>query len=126
MTNYLAGIAVGIIVLQTMVFAPTIFTTIESQSAGKLLRALFPKFFVLLSLLGVGMLAALIAAGDGAVMRFVLASVTLVVPVVCLLLIPATNRATDRGDARSFKILHTASVVLTVLVLVANLWMPLA
>ena len=126
MTNYLAGIAVGIIVLQTMVFAPTIFTTIEPQPAGKLLRALFPKFFMLLSLLGVGMLAALIAGEDEAVMRFLLASVTVVVPVVCLLLIPATNRATDRGDARSFKILHTASVVLTVLVLVANLWMPLA
>ena len=126
MTNYLAGIAVGIIVLQTMVFAPTIFTTIEPQPAGKLLRALFPKFFMLLSLLGVGMLAALIAGGDEAVMRFVLASVTVVAPVVCLLLIPATNRATDRGDVRSFKILHTASVVLTVLVLVANLWMPLA
>ena len=109
-----------------MVFAPTIFTTIEPQSAGKLLRALFPKFFMLLSLLGVGMLAALIAGEDEAVMRFLLASVTVVVPVVCLLLIPATNRATDRGDARSFKILHTASVVLTVLVLVANLWMPLA
>ena len=43
-----------------MVFAPTIFTTIEPQSAGKLLRALFPKFSVLLSLLGVGMLTVLV------------------------------------------------------------------
>ena len=38
MTNYFAGIAVGVIILQTMIFAPTIFKTLEMEPAGKLLR----------------------------------------------------------------------------------------
>ena len=60
MQDFLAGITVGAIILQTAIFAPTIFTTIEAQPAGKLLRALFPKFFKLILVLGVAAVACLL------------------------------------------------------------------
>ena len=53
MQDFFAGLTVGIIVLQTMVLAPTLFRTLELEHAGKLLRVMFPKFFLILAALGV-------------------------------------------------------------------------
>ncbi len=125
MQNFFAGLTVGIIVLQTMVLAPTLFRTIELEHAGKLLRALFPKFFLILAALGVVTLACSFASESGSIAQVVLAAVTILLPLVCWLMVPATNRATDAGDERTFKRLHTLSVLLTVLVLLSNIAIPL-
>jgi len=124
MQNLLAGVVVGVIILQTMVFAPTIFTTLEAAPAGKLLRALFPKFFRLLIVLGAANLVALWFTDGASPLQYVMAGTTVVLPLTCALLVPATNRATDEGAKRRFKILHFISVALTVLVLGANIAIP--
>lgn len=125
MQDFFAGLTVGIIVLQTMVLAPTLFRTIELEHAGKLLRAMFPKFFLILAALGVVTLACSFASGSGSIAQVVLGAVTILLPLVCWLLVPATNRATDTGDEGTFKRLHTISVLLTVLVLLSNIAIPL-
>ena len=124
MTNYFAGIAVGVIILQTMIFAPTIFKTLEMEPAGKLLRALFPKFFRLLALLGLITLVSLALEEDTCWVRYLLGALTLAGPIICALLVPATNRATDAGDKTRFKVLHTVSVALTVIVLLSDIALP--
>ena len=124
MTNYFAGIAVGVIILQTMIFAPTIFKTLEMEPAGKLLRALFPKFFRLLALLGLITLVSLALEEDTCWVRYLLGALTLACPIICALLVPATNRATDAGDKTRFKVLHTVSVALTVIVLLSDIALP--
>ena len=124
MTNYFAGIAVGIIILQTMVFAPTIFKTLEMEPAGKLLRALFPKFFRLLTVLGILTMVSLFMAEDTCWVGYLLGSLTVACPILCALLVPATNRATDAGDKGRFKFLHTVSVVLTLVVLLSDIALP--
>ena len=124
MQVYFAGITVGVIVLQTMIFAPTIFTTIEAAPAGKLLRALFPKFFKLLCVLGVASLISSLTGEDPGIVRPVIAVATIVFPIVCIVIIPSTNRATDRGDKATFKKLHTLSVVLTLILLLGNIAVP--
>ena len=124
MPNFFAGLVVGIILLQTAIFAPTIFTTIEAAPAGKLLRALFPKFFRLLIVLGVITLIALAVSGGGSPLQYIVAGLTVALPAVCAVLVPVTNRATDQGDKETFKRLHTLSVVLTMLVLLGNIALP--
>ena len=124
MTNYFAGIAVGVIILQTMIFAPTIFKTLEMEHAGKLLRALFPKFFRLLAVLGVVTLVSLALSEDTCWLGYLLGSLTVACPIICALLVPATNRATDSGEKGRFKFLHTVSVVLTVIVLLSDIALP--
>jgi hypothetical protein len=124
MTNYFAGIAVGIIILQTMVFAPTIFKTLEMEPAGKLLRALFPKFFRLLTVLGIITLVSLLLKEDTCWVAYLLGGLTVACPVICALLVPATNRATDAGEKRRFKFLHTVSVALTLVVLLSDIVLP--
>ena len=125
MTNYFAGIAVGVIILQTMSFAPTIFKTLEMEPAGKLLRALFPKFFKLLALLGLIIMVSLVLDEDTCWVGYLLGGLTVACPIICALLVPATNRATDAGDKGRFKFLHTVSVVLTVIVLLSDIALPL-
>ena len=125
MQDFFAGLAVGVIILQTAIFAPTIFTTIEMAPAGKLLRALFPKFFRLLVVIGIATIISLIFSAHSSVAQFILAGLTIIFPLVCAALVPITNKATDAGDKATFKRLHTISVVLTMIVLLANIALPL-
>ena len=124
MLQLFAGIAVGIILFHTGANAPTIFKTLEAEPAGKLLRGLFPKFFKWLATLGVLIVATLVADGSSDVRLYTLAAITVSLPLFCLALIPATNRAKDEGDTGQFKRLHTVSVVLTLIVLGSHLAMP--
>ena len=121
MQDFIAGMVVGVILLQTIVFAPTIFTTLDFASAGKVLRALFPKFFRMLSLFGVLTIISLSLDEGASLPRYIIATLTIIFPLTCALLIPMTNSATDRGDQKKFKQLHKISVILTMLVLIANL-----
>tara|TARA_B100001059_G_C17827911_1_gene582664 strand:+ start:3046 stop:3426 length:381 start_codon:yes stop_codon:yes gene_type:complete len=124
MHDFLSGLAAGIILLQTAVFAPTIFTTIDMEPAGKLLRALFPKFFKLLIAIGVLMFITLIVSYQGTTIQFTIAGLTILFPLICASLVPMTNRATDSGDKARFKLLHSISVILTIIVFIANIAMP--
>ena len=45
LNSLLSGIIVGMIILQSTIIAPTIFTTLEQNNAGKLIRNIFPKLF---------------------------------------------------------------------------------
>ena len=125
MPGFLAGITVGLIIMQTMVLAPTLFRTLEMGPAGTLLRALFPKFFLLLAALGLITLVTSFGARNGSIAQAILAAITIALPLTCWALVPATNRATDRGDTARFKKLHLLSVLLTVVVLLANIAIPL-
>ena len=121
---YFSGIIVGIILLQTAVFAPTLFRTLDADSAGRLVRALFPKFFLILAILGGLQLLSLGLSGSGSSLAFAGAAISTLCPIICRAMIPATNKARDEKQHARFKTLHRMSVILTVLVLITNLVMP--
>ena len=50
-----------------------------------------------------------------------LSLINFLLPLICYLIIPATNNATDNKDEKKFKILHTVSVLLTLIILLSNL-----
>ena len=79
---------------------------------------------VMLAALGVATTVALVVGGDAGAMHLTASSLTVALPLLCLALIPATNRAKDEGDSATFKRLHTVSVLLTLIVLAANLTLP--
>lgn len=124
MQVYISGIIVGIILLQTAVFAPTIFKSLDISTAGPLLRSLFPKFFAFLAGLGALQLVVLGIGASSSIAAWSVSGVSFVCPVVCRLLIPATNQARDDGNDEKFKSLHRWSVILTMAVLIGNLAMP--
>ncbi|DAC68204.1 MAG TPA: DUF4149 domain-containing protein [Candidatus Poseidoniales archaeon] len=124
MDLYFPGMIVGIIVLQTAIVAPTLFKNLDIKDFGKVIRALWPKFFVFLSVLGAATLVALFLEDAASTARYVIAGMTTLFAVVCYAIIPATNRATDEGNQKLFNILHKTSVYLTVIMLLMNIAYP--
>ena len=106
MDLYFPGMIVGIIVLQTAIVAPTLFKNLDIKDFGKVIRALWPKFFVFLSVLGAATLVALFLEDAASTARYVIAGMTTLFAVVCYAIIPATNRATDEGNQKLFNILN--------------------
>lgn len=115
-----SGIISGFILFQSAINAPLIFKTLDIEHARPLLRSIFPILFKVVAALGAVMLALSLVDGAGIVVLAV-SLLTVIISTTCALLVPATNRAADVGDERRFHRLHQVSVLLTVLVLVANL-----
>ena len=124
MDLYFPGMIVGIIVLQTAIVAPTLFKILDIKDFGKVIRALWPKFFLFLSVLGAATLVALFLEDAASTPRYIIAGMTTLFAVVCYAIIPATNRATDEGNQKLFNILHKTSVYLTVIMLLINIAYP--
>jgi len=119
---FLSGLIVGIIVFQSSILAPILFQTLELEEAGKLLRAVFPKFFILLTLIGIASFITLLTNEmEPSFLHYTIVTVSIVFPIICKMIIPATNKARDDGDDKKFQKLHKISVILTVVVLFANI-----
>ena len=118
---FISGISAGIILFQSFIVASSIFKVLPEDNAGILLRNLFPKFFLFLAAL------ALAALAIGLVYRLeffplvFMQFVNFIFFVICYSLIPATNKARDEDNKKTFGMLHTVSVLLTLLALIINL-----
>ncbi len=116
---FLSGISLGIIVFQSAVVAPLVFTQFKNGASGRFLRALFPRFFLILA--GLSLATALNSYFGDFSRGAALGCVALVLALVAYVLIPGTNRARDEGRTAAFKRLHLASVLLTLGIGVSNL-----
>ena len=115
----LPGLIIGVIVYQTMFVAPTVFQTIDSKNTSKFLRKIFPKFFILIFILSA--LAIIEAYYNSRGNTFyVVYMITSLFSILAFSLIPMTNKATDDNDKKKFKILHSLSVLLTIIILIIN------
>ena len=121
MHYYFPGMIVGFILLQTAIVAPTLFKKLDIKDFAVVIRALWPKFFMWLTVFGVASVVDLYFHDDPSLIHYGIAGSTAVFALICYLIIPATNRATDEGNERLFKILHKVSVYLTVIILLANI-----
>ena len=121
MSIYFSGFSVGLILLQTAIVAPSLAKTLSREAFGVSIRVIWPKFFLLLAGSGLGSFTALLLAESPSSLLLGVAGATVLLPLLCYVLIPATNRATDTGNAALFKKLHLLSVLFTVVVLLANM-----
>ena len=113
-----SGIVVGIIIMQTAITAPLIFKTLTEEQAGPFLRSIFPRFFAAIALLS--FIAAIIAFQAGIDDTPYMMGSSFILAIVAHRIL-ATNKARDEGNDNQFKLLHTVSVVLTLLILFLNL-----
>tara|TARA_B100000614_G_scaffold183145_1_gene163765 strand:- start:2197 stop:2574 length:378 start_codon:yes stop_codon:yes gene_type:complete len=120
MHNYIPGTVSGIILFQTAIIAPVLFKNLDIKEFGKVIRLIWPKFFAIIAALGAGSIA-LTYAENGSNIQMGIAVFTCVVSAICYAIIPATNRASDTGDQKTFDLLHKVSVYSTVLMLIGNI-----
>jgi len=98
-------------------FAAFLFRYLSADEAGRLLRAAFPHFY--LGTIALALIAgALFLPVDGRSSALLAGAAAITIPVRQLLM-PAINRATDRGDKAAFQRLHGLSVAIGLLQLVA-------
>ena len=121
---FLSGIAVGVILFQSALIAPTVLKTLDAKATSSFLRAIWPKFFVVLSGIG-GAAAIAFWKDDIEVVKQILAVLLVALPVFAYAIIPATNRAADREDHARFKVLHRLSVLTTLALLADYFWLAL-
>lgn len=98
-------------VLYAFGFAAFVFTALPAETAGPLIRRAFPHFY--LFVLTTSALAAALSLQSDPVSSAILAAIALTTLLARQLLMPAINAATDSGNTRRFKILHTLSVLIT-------------
>ena len=129
---WLLGGLVGGMLFFALAVAPTVFRALPGDAAGKLLRALFPRYY--LWGLVVAVLATLLAlfAEAGAVVIVICALVTVLFVFTRQQLLPAISRARDArgGDPqaeRRFRRLHGSSMLINLaqmlLLLAATGWL---
>ena len=115
----ISGMIVGTIIFQTAIVAPSVFTSLSGADSSTFLRKVFPRFFILLAVLGGTANVAAIIVGQSALIA--ISGATVALAAIAYVLIPATNHSRDEGREKTFKRLHLASVVLTLGILAANL-----
>ena len=120
----LSGMVVGLIFFQTALSAPIVFKYLSKDQSSIYIRKIFPKLFIVISIIG-GLCIAINLLGDMLIRKALIAAVTtFILPIICYLIIPATNKATDIGNNVKFKQLHTLSVLLIVVVFFTNIFWP--
>ena len=111
-----SGATVGLILFQTIVIAPTFFKTLEIENSRKLLRIIFPKFFIFIVLINLTSIFISVIGGINYKTISTLAAITLIAT-LCYFLIPATNKSSDDNNKKKFKLLHSLSVISTLVIL---------
>ena len=124
MYNFFPGLIVGAIIIQVAIVAPSMFRTLNLNDFGKAIRVIWPKFFAMIAFFGVLSLITVYLEGDLSVYHLAIAIISVILASICYAIIPATNRATDTGDHKTFKILHRISVSFTVILLILNIAFP--
>ena len=115
----LSGVISGMILFQTAIVAPVVFTTLDAENASEFLRKIFPRFFMVIFILGIS--ALIVSSVFLSIQGIVIAAVTAISMIISYLVVPATNKARDEDRSKAFRRLHTLTVVLTLFTLLANL-----
>ena len=117
-----SGIIVGIILLQTVIIAPTVFKVLKLSQTRDLLRGVFPKFFLIISLIGFISFFIALLFGIYHKIQTIVNVLTIVLALSCFFLVPATNKAKDENNDKLFSFLHKISVYSTMVILLINLF----
>ena len=118
--SMISGVIVGIIIFQTIYVTRTVFHNLDEENTKIFLRAIFPKFFLLLNFLGFAFLLVGGYVNPGINEIFFMGCSNTALPAIAYFLIPITNRAKDNGEESKFKTLHFISVLLTLVLLLSN------
>jgi hypothetical protein len=116
----ISGIIIGIIFFQTALAAPIVFSNLNKSQSRIYIRNIFPKIFKTNMCLSLTLLMVNVIFLTNEI-SILIGLISFALSLICLLIIPATNNATDNGNTKKFKLLHLASVLMTIIVLIINI-----
>ena len=107
----LTALMFGGTVLFAFGFAAFVFNTLPAETAGPLIRRVFPHFY--LFVIATSAAASFLLVVTDTMSSLVMGGIAATTIYARQVLMPAINNATDTGATRRFKLLHTLSVVIT-------------
>ena len=118
---FLAGLISGIIIFQSSVIPPSINKVLSEQDASRYLRYIWPKFFIIVSLLSLICFVFIYIFCSNQYISQILSIMSSFIMIICYIAVPYMNKARDMKKEKSFFIMHTGSVLLTLITLIINI-----
>ena len=112
------SLVLGIIFAKVLLTAPVVFKVLDNQNASIFLRKIFPRYYLLLTLLT--LIALLVSYLFFEIVDIYLALTAVSFSFLGYIIIPLTNAARDRGWDKVFKGLHNLSVFNTLIILLVS------
>ena len=118
---FISGAICGLILFQSAIVAPSINNLLQPADASTYLRYIWPKFFIIISVLSIFSLLAIYSLNSNQSFAKIASILTLIFMLVCYFIIPTMNNARDSANDSLFFILHSVSIGLTIITLTLNL-----
>ncbi|MAM98504.1 MAG: hypothetical protein CMF91_01265 [Candidatus Marinimicrobia bacterium] len=114
----ISGLIIGIILYQSSIVAITVFKNLDEKNTSIFLRKIFPQFFKAIIFLNAASL--ILSFFSFSIIKIIVSFSSIILALICLKIIPETNKAADEKNQKKFKNLHTLSVLSTMLILIMN------
>lgn len=118
--SFFSGFISAVIIYQSAIVAATAFKSLERKQSSIFLRTIFPRFFKLIFVLG-ALTFVLCLISRASIYEYLVSLTTIVLSILCVSIIPLTNRYKDNNNEKMFGYLHTLSVLLTMIILFVNI-----
>ena len=118
---FLSGFISGIILYQSLIIAPSINKLLNNQDASLYLRYIWPKFFLIIGLLSLLSFTCILLFTSNQNAAKILSILSAFFMIICYVAIPYMNQAKDSINESTFNILHSGSIILTIITLIMNL-----
>ena len=116
----ISGITCGVIIFQVSAIASTVFKVLKPEESSILLRGIFPKFFKIIIILSTAFLCVNFFNEEYPNTKLANGVLSLILAIICLAIIPITNKSRDDGNQSMFRFLHSVSVVSTLIIFIIN------
>jgi len=120
-TLIIASVISGLILFQSFLVAPSVNKLLEQKGASIFLRYIWPKFFLLISLLSLTSLLFELYINSSTII-IVFSFIVFILMLVCFIITPSINKAKDNSKKQLWTILHLGTVLITLIVLILNIF----
>ncbi len=117
----LSGFISGIIIYQSLLIAPSVNKLLSNQDASLYLRYIWPKFFIIVGLLSLLCFMCISIFNSNQSTAKIFSIISAFLMLICYFAIPYMNQAKDSLNESLFIILHSGSIILTIITLLMNL-----
>ena len=117
----ISAIVSGLILFQSMLVAPAVNKLINTKEASVFLRYIWPRFFLIIALLSLLSFLVIVYQNNNQNAAKYFSLISFVLMTICYIITPLINNAKDASNEQLWVILHLATVLITLIVLVLSI-----
>ncbi len=114
-----SALIIGIILFQSTLVAPAVNKLINASDASVFLRYIWPKFFVIICIISLMSFLIITINSYQNLLKY-LSFTSFLLMLICYLITPSINEAKDSLNQQLWTVLHTSTIILTLITLILN------